>query len=200
MTGLKEKTKRLAAKAFGVERPSADLVRKRVRTSKPERLLLAPSGRTPNNPLLPLLIYRQAVDLEGWDPAAMFEVLFDANGWRGSWRDGMYNYNHFHTRTHEVLGIARGSVIALFGGHGGEEIVLKAGDAAIIPAGVGHRRLRMSCDLLIVGAYPPGGRYNEPRPSEVDRKTAQEDVAATPKPATEPIWGATGPLLTIWTE
>ena len=49
------------------------------------------------------------VDLdERHDPAAVIEDLFGANGWRGTWRDGIYDYAHYHSRIHEVLGIARG--------------------------------------------------------------------------------------------
>jgi uncharacterized protein YjlB len=196
--GLKERAKRIAAKAAGVERPSMSAVAKLVRARKPDRYLLQPSGRTPNNPSLPLMIYRQALKLQGFDPAWIFEVLFDAHGWRGSWRNGMYNYNHFHTRTHEVLGIARGAVVALFGGAHGQELELKAGDVVVIPAGVGHRRIRMSRDLLIVGAYPSGGRYDEPRPSEVEPDKAAASIAATPKPATDPVYAERGALLAAW--
>jgi uncharacterized protein YjlB len=55
-----------------------------------------------------LVIYKSAVRLpEALDPAAVFEELFESNGWGGSWRDGIYDYAHYHSRIHEVLGIAR---------------------------------------------------------------------------------------------
>ncbi len=49
-----------------------------------------------------------------YDPAAVFETLFAANGWTGSWRDSMYVWLHYHSNTHEVLGIARGWLHARF--------------------------------------------------------------------------------------
>ena len=48
--------------------------------------------------------------------AAIFEVLFDRHGWRDGWRDGIYDFLHYHSRTHEVLGIAAGSATVRFGG------------------------------------------------------------------------------------
>ena len=38
----------------------------------------------------------------------MIEDLFEANGWGDTWRDGIYDYVHYHSQIHEVLGIARG--------------------------------------------------------------------------------------------
>jgi uncharacterized protein YjlB len=35
------------------------------------------------------------------------EDLFDENGWGDSRRNGIYDYVHYHSRIHEVLGIAR---------------------------------------------------------------------------------------------
>jgi uncharacterized protein YjlB len=65
----------------------------------------------PNNPKWPLIVYRSPVRLAGsLDPAAIFEALFARNGWGGSWRDGIYDYVHYHPRTHEVLGIGGGGV------------------------------------------------------------------------------------------
>ena len=49
--------------------------------------LLPDDGTYPNNARLPLLIYRAAVRLPQGDPAAIFEDLFAANGWGGSWRN-----------------------------------------------------------------------------------------------------------------
>ncbi|HVZ28213.1 MAG TPA: hypothetical protein VG798_06110, partial [Rhizomicrobium sp.] len=135
------------------------------------------------------------------DPAAMFEVLFAANGWGKSWRDGIYPFNHFHTATHEVLGIARGHARVRFGGGAGRVMELKAGDVVVQPAGNGHQRLSGSKDLLVVGAYPltrGGGKYDEPRPGEVDHEAAVKSIARTPAPSSDPVYGANGPLKSLW--
>src|SRR5579859_2865101 len=59
-------------------------------------------GETPNNPRLPMILYRSAVKLRPeFDPAAIFEELFAANGWKDAWRNSMYDFLHFHTHTHE---------------------------------------------------------------------------------------------------
>jgi uncharacterized protein YjlB len=157
-------------------------------------------GRTPNNPALPLIHYRTPVILpHGLGPAALFEELFASNGWKNSWRNGVYDFLHFHTRTHEVLGIARGSVRVEFGGAHGRTIDLKAGDVVILPVGTGHRRRRAaSHDLLVVGAYPPGGKYDEPKPSDVDPGKAVLAIAKVRLPNKDPVFGETGPLTRIW--
>jgi uncharacterized protein YjlB len=78
------------------------------------------------------------------DPAAVFEELFESNGWGDSWRNGIYDYVHYHSRIHEVLGVARGEGKVQFGGHLGRTLKVKAGDAAILPAGTGHQCLSAS--------------------------------------------------------
>jgi uncharacterized protein YjlB len=94
-----------------------------------------------------------AVDLDGrHDPAAVIEDLFEANGWGDTWRDGIYDYVHYHSRIHEVLGISRGTGRVRFGGRKGRIFTLKAGDVAILPAGTGHQRLSASDDFLVIGA------------------------------------------------
>jgi len=67
------------------------------------------------------------------------EDLFEANSWGDTWRDGIYSYVHYHSRIHEVLGIARGKGRVRFGGNKGRIFTLKAGDVAILPAGTGHQ-------------------------------------------------------------
>ena len=73
---------------------------------EPDVLLqpLEDDGVFPNSQL-PLVLYRLAVKLAGHDPTAVFEQLFAANGWDGSWRDGIYPFHHYHSTAHEVLGI-----------------------------------------------------------------------------------------------
>jgi uncharacterized protein YjlB len=81
-------------------------------------------------------------------PAAIFEELFERNGWGDSWRNGIYDYAHYHSRIHEVLGVARGHPRIRFGGAKGRALKLKAADVVILPAGTGHERLSGSKDLL----------------------------------------------------
>ena len=119
----------------------------------------ADDGVIPNSQL-PLLVYRGAIAPER-DAASRFEELFAANGWSGSWRNGIYDYVHYHPRTHEVLGVARGEARVRFGGKHGKIVRLKAGDVAVLPAGTGHQAVTASKDLLVVGAYPASGEYDE---------------------------------------
>ena len=133
------------------------------------------------------------------DPAAIFEDLFASHGWSGSWRDGVYNFLHFHTHRHEVLGIARGSVKVAFGGAQGRTLHLKAGDVAILPAGTGHQRMGADGGLLVVGAYPQNsGSYDQPKPCEVEHATAVRNIARVARPGADPVYGPDGPLPGIW--
>ena len=123
--------------------------------TRPERVTpykLPDDGTFPNSSL-PLLAYQSAVDDKADDLAITFEHVFQANGWGGSWRNGMYCFRHYHSNVHEVLGIARGQTHVEFGGPRGEALELTAGDAVVIPAGVSHFHLGSSADLLVIGAY-----------------------------------------------
>jgi long-chain acyl-CoA synthetase len=44
------------------------------------------------------------------------------NGWSGTWRNGIYAFHHYHSTSHEVLGIAAGSAAVRFGGEGGATV------------------------------------------------------------------------------
>src|SRR6478735_5258500 len=118
-------------------------------------------------------------------------------GWGSSWRDGIYDYVHYHSRIHEVLGIARGSGRVQFGGPKGRTLVLKAGDVALLPAGTGHQCLKASGDFLVVGAYPPSGTYDECTSHE-DRKKALSVIPRVARPRKDPVYGAKGPLMDAW--
>lgn len=194
-----EEAKRIAEELTGVGRPSAEEAHKLIRRREPETFLLEDDGKTPNNPTFPLVLYRDAIDLpDDYDPAAVMEEIFGANGWGKGWRNGIFDFLHFHTQTHEVLGIARGDTRVQFGGAKGPILAVKAGDVVVLPAGTGHRRIAPAQGLLVVGAYPPDGRYDQHKPGEVAEKQARQRIAHVPAPATDPVYGAEGPLISCW--
>jgi uncharacterized protein YjlB len=193
-----ETAKRIAEKMTGWSRPSNNDLPELVRQRKANALRFRDDGIIPNHPTWPLIIYRGAVRLpEGFDPAAVFEDLFERNGWGDSWRDGIYDYVHYHSRIHEVLGIARGTGNVQFGGMRGRTLALKAGDVAILPAGTGHQRLSASKDFLVVGAYPPSGKYDECSSSE-DHARALNVISKVGRPRKDPVFGPNGPMLKVW--
>src|SRR5499427_5421966 len=131
------------------------------RPTEPLALMFGDDGSIPNNPRLPLLVYRGAIDLSlGPSAERVVESTFAANGWGDMWRNGIFPYVHYHSMIHEALGIARGRAKVRFGGDNGREIEIAAGDVAILPAGTGHQCLSKSADLMVIGAYPPNGKYD----------------------------------------
>jgi uncharacterized protein YjlB len=168
--------------------------------ASPQLYRFEDDGTTPNNPRLPLIVYRGVLHAqEGRDRATVCEDLFAKHGWSNGWRNGIYPFLHFHTRTHEVLGIARGTARVEFGGDKGQTLEVQAGDVVVLPAGTGHRRVSSSADLLVVGAYPTtGSSFDQVRPNEIDVDTARRHVAAVGRPAQDPVYGKDGPLTQLW--
>jgi uncharacterized protein YjlB len=156
----------------------------------PEALLLADDGLVPNNPRLPLLLYRGVLAPGGAGAEDAIIARFAANGWGGAWVDGIYPFHHYHASCHEVLGIARGFADVLFGGPRGRLVRLDAGDAVLIPAGVGHCRTGAAADLSVVGAYPAGQeQWDLRRATAADREEALRLIPHVPRPARDPVSG-----------
>jgi uncharacterized protein YjlB len=166
----------------------------------PLTFLFKDDGSVPNNPALPMLIYRGGIDLSGSAyPEQVIERVFAANGWgRDMWRNGIFPYTHYHSMVHEALAVARGRATVRFGGDEGEELGLGPGDVAVLPAGTGHRRLQATDDLLVIGAYPPEGTYNLCRGSKAEHAKALETIPQVPVPASDPVLGVDGPLPSLW--
>jgi uncharacterized protein YjlB len=168
-------------------------------TLEPLAYLLADDGVIPNNPTLPLMVYRRALDLAGTpDPELVIEETFARNGWGDMWRNGIYPFTHYHSMIHEALGIARGRAKVRFGGPHGEDLDITAGDVAVLPAGTGHQRLFASPDLMVIGAYPPTGTYNLCQGTPAEYARARAAIAKVPLPQTDPVHGADGPLTRLW--
>ncbi|WP_051318103.1 cupin domain-containing protein [Cohnella thermotolerans] len=134
------------------------------------------------------------------DDAERIESAFHRHNWRNSWTGGVYDYHHYHTNTHEALGVVRGSATLRLGGESGQDVEIRAGDVLVLPAGTGHRRLRASGDFLAVGAYPDGMNWNLKTAEDGGRDQALSDIQRVPLPETDPVYGNRGPLLDHWRE
>jgi uncharacterized protein YjlB len=165
---------------------------------EPRVLRLTSNGWVPNNERLPVIFYRSAIVPGNLDLAADFEAAFAKNGWPPQWRNGVYDFHHYHSTAHEVLGFARGHARLVLGGENGCELEVGAGDVAVLPAGTGHCKIEASSDFLVVGAYPPGQEW------DICRKALSgEDLQrmlSLPFPLSDPVGGATGALTRLWTK
>jgi uncharacterized protein YjlB len=149
----------------------------------------------PNNAELPVIVYRQAISTDG-DLATAFESAFARNDWQGTWRNGIYDYHHYHSGAHKVLGIARGSGHVMLGGPGGLEFTVATGDCLLLPAGTGHCRISASPDFLVIGAYPPG-QHADMQTRAPDAETAKA-IRDCPLPEKDPVDGAEEALKRLW--
>ena len=138
--------------------------------------------------------YRQTLPPD----AELIRMIFAENGWSNGWVNGIFRYHHFHSIAHEVLGIARGAVDVMFGGLEGTLLRLTAGDAVVIPAGVGHCNEGQTPDLVVVGAYPGGCHYDICRDDMAQRKRVTANIARVALPQTDPVAGADGSLAAYW--
>jgi uncharacterized protein YjlB len=185
-----EPIKRLIENATGLGVPTREEALAMVRRVRPSRMKFRDDGYIPNNPKLALLYYQKVVGFDRkHDPAATLETIFDAHAWGQAWRNGIYDFVHYHSMIHEVLGVARGTATLRLGGNKGKTVKVGAGDVVVIPAGVGHECLKASAEFLVVGAYPPTGTYNECRGSFQERDKAIVSIRRVAVPKQNPLFG-----------
>ena len=157
-------------------------------------------GTFPNS-TLPLLLYRQAVDPDLPGLASAIEALLASHGWGDAWRNGVYPFPHYHSTAHEVLAVYRGSATIEMGGPDvGAAVTVHAGDVIVIPAGVSHQRLDSSEDFAVLGAYPEGQHCDLVRGDPGHLHRSMEHIAGVSQPATDPLYGARGPLVRRWAQ
>jgi len=164
---------------------------------KPEMLHFKDDGIIPNSKY-PLLHYQKAFAEIGSNGASWLEQHFAKYNWTNSWRNGVYSFHHYHSTSHEVLGIYNGSALLFLGGEKGQKVHVEAGDIIVIPAGVGHKNLGSSNDFGVVGAYPDGRSWDIMRGEPGDRPKADERIAALPVPGFDPYLGKTDGLVKLW--
>src|SRR5260370_9527467 len=163
---------------------------------EPEQFSFRDDGVFPNS-VVPVLMYGQAFP-EGEDRAPVVEQRFAENDWTNSWRNGVYSFAHYHSTTHEVLGVYGGTATLRLGGQHGKNVEVHGGDVIVIPAGVAHQNIGASDDFAVVGAYPDGREWDLLRGLPGERPKVNRNIAALPIPDNDPIYGAEGPLPQIW--
>lgn len=163
---------------------------------KPHTFTFKDDGIIPNS-ALPLLFYK-GVFLEDYVDADAMIAHFRDFGWRNAWKNGVYDYHHYHSITHEVLGIYQGRAVLQLGGERGVQLAVEAGDVIVIPAGVAHKRVSQSEDFAVVGAYPDGCEYDLMKGQAGERPKADENIARVPIPEYDPVYGKAHGLLDSW--
>lgn len=163
----------------------------------PKTFFFQDDGLIPNSKY-PLLIYQQAFDLRGGEGADWLEEKFASHDWTNTWRWGVYPFHHYHSNTHEVLGVFRGNALLHMGGGKGQKLEVSAGDVIVIPAGVGHKCLTHSADFTVLGAYPDGLDPDLMKGTSDERPNADKRIAAVSRPLADPLLGSDKGLAVLW--
>ncbi|MHA8094451.1 cupin [Aquirufa lenticrescens] len=153
-------------------------------------------GEIPNN-ILPVVIYKNALEHVARKD---LEVLFYQNGWGNNWHDIILTEDHFHSNTHEVLGLKSGHARLKLGGEKGEIVTVEKGDVIILPAGIGHFSVDNSLEYQFVGGYPNGADWNlKFSLKKEESSSVLAEIASIPLPDKDPVFGDNGPLFDYWT-
>jgi uncharacterized protein YjlB len=152
------------------------------------------------NSTLPVLIYKDSFHLprQKNKAAMIIQSVFIRNGWSNSWRNGIYDFHHYHSNVHECMGIAMGKARVILGGPNGKAAELEQGDVIILPAGTAHKCTSATEDFLCVGCYPQGRDYDINYGTEEELATALKKISSLSKPPKDPVFGKTGFLKSLW--
>jgi len=161
-------------------------------------LQISENGNYPNNPKLPVLLYKNVFEFEGSNTAEMIEKVFAKNNWGGSWRNGIYNFQHYHSTAHEALGVYNGWAEVQLGGPGNKTVKIVMGDLVVLPAGTAHKRIKSGNGFAVVGAYPDGQSWdmNYGKDNEVDK--SKLNIAKVGLPQNDPVYGKNGGMFNFW--
>lgn len=163
-----------------------------------ETLKLEQNGNFPNNPELPVLVYRNVFDFTGNDLAATIEKVFAENNWGGSWRDGIYNFQHYHSTAHEALGIYGGWAEVQLGGPGNKPVRIEKGDLVVLPAGTAHKKISSGDGFAVVGAYPDGQTWDMNYGKDGELPKTKQNIANVRLPKNDPVFGKNGKIFEFW--
>lgn len=149
----------------------------------------------PGNLKFPLLIYKQV--FFSHTPQEI-QNLLTLNGWSNAWLDSIYDFHHYHSKTHEVLVIMSGHCKVQFGGESGVIYTVSLGDVVIIPAGVAHKSLSMSQDFSCMGAYPEDVGEDINYGDKKEYLRANQFIKQIGLPHSDPVFGNNGLIFSYW--
>lgn len=153
----------------------------------------------PNSPY-PALHYKKVLNLAAHNEVKSIMNLFKEHSWINNWEAGIFEYHHYHSNTHEVIGVADGSTELQLGGDNGKILFIEKGDVVVIPAGVAHKNLGAENQVVCVGGYPDGKDYDMNYGKPDERPQADKNIARVPIPITDPVYGKSKGLVQIWTD
>lgn len=161
-------------------------------------LQLNENGDFPNNSALPVLLYKNVFEFAEEGNPEIIEKEFADNNWGGSWRNGIYNFQHYHTTAHEALGVYGGWAEVQLGGDGSKIVRIEKGDLVVLPAGTAHKRIKSGDGFAVVGAYPDGQNWdmNYGKKEEMDK--AKRNIANVALPNNDPVFGEDGRIFEYW--
>lgn len=163
----------------------------------PQLYFVEKNGYFPGS-VLPVLHYEQALQLPMFFTGRFVKSLFQKNNWSNNWRNGIFTCHHYHSITHEAMGVIKGQTIILLGGIHGRNVLLRKGDVIVIPAGVAHMNLYDEKDIICIGGYPSGRNYDMNYGKAYEHPKVDNNMRFLPIPDTGPLYGHADPLVTIW--
>jgi uncharacterized protein YjlB len=161
------------------------------------KFYLKDDGRFPNS-AMPVLYYPGALKVPYFFAAMHVKKFFARNDWRNAWKAGIFTFHHYHSITHEVLGIVSGETKIQLGGEKGITLRIRKGDVLVLPAGVAHKNLGEEDAVVCIGAYPQGKNYDMNYGKAGERPQADVNIRSVPKPATDPIFGKDNGVPLLW--
>jgi uncharacterized protein YjlB len=158
---------------------------------------LLPTDKFPNNASLPVIHYKGVLNTSLWMAAFKTKHLLQNHEWLPSRKSGILCYHHYHSNAHEVLAVLEGETLLLLGGEGGSLVNISAGDVLIIPAGVAHKNCADEYNVLCIGAYYGGAKFDMNYGHPGERPGTDKTIKNLAVPDNDPVFG-NGPLQSIW--
>ena len=161
-------------------------------------LTLNENGNFPNNPELPVLVYKNVFELNDKDPASTIETIFSKNEWGGMWRNGIYSFHHYHSTAHEALGVYGGWAEVQLGGPGNKPVRIEKGDLVVLPVGTTHKKINSGDGFAVVGAYPDGQTWDMNYGKDGELPKTKTNISKVALPKNDPVFGKEGKMFEYW--